>query len=261
MNKNVVYVSVFATGLALGGGGGYLLAKKKFRLLAEEEVESVREAFHELKRISREESAAESSGSSDSEGTPKEQTILDPSKRPRAKAGDREFIEYNKVVAAQQYVGPKGEPGTPSDSEVDPRIVEDTPIKAVEVEVNDQNDIDVRVTYDQAASIIRAGRTEENSPLNEAEGPHLIDVGEFINNEASFDQFTMTWYAGDNTLVFDDIPDEMVDDLSIVGGLPALQSFGMDSMNEHTIYVRDDAQEKMYEIVRDTRRFSAGMGS
>lgn len=253
MNRNVAYGAFFATGLALGGGGGYLLAQKKFRLLAEEEVESVREAFYELNKISREAGSSKRDEPSDSEGTPPKQPAMGLSKQPRTQAADREFVEYNKVVANEQYVGPKGDPGTPSDSEVDPRIVEDTPVKAVEIEVNEQNDIDVRVSYEQAASILMPDRNTD--------GPHLIDVGEFMNNENEYDQVCMTWYAGDSTLIFDDQPDQMVDDLSIVGGLSALNTFGVDSMNEHTIYVRDDDNEKMYEIVRDTRRFSAGMGS
>lgn len=240
MNKNVAYGTFFATGLALGGGGGYFLAKKKFRLLAEEEVESVREAFHELNRIAREADAPKSDESSDPKGAETKQPAMGLSQQPRTQTADREFVEYNKVVANEQYVGPA------SDSEVDPRIVEEKPPHVLEVEVNDHNDVDVRVSYDNPTS-------------NDTSGPHLIDVGEFINNDLDHDQFTMTWYAGDNTLVFDDKPDEMVDDLSIVGGLDALTSFGQDAMNEHTIYVRDDDREKMYEIVRDTRRFSAGM--
>lgn len=255
MNRNVVYVAVFSTGLALGGGGGYFLAQKKFRLLAEEEVESVREAFHELKRIAREADSPKSDESTDSKGDPAVKPSMGLSTKPRTEAANREFVAYNQIVANEQYVGPKGESGVPSDSEVDPRIVEEKPVKAVEIEVNDRNEVDVRVTYDQAESAIMPHHTDI------LEGPHLVDVGEFMTNDADHDQFTMTWYAGDQTLVFDDRPDEMVDDLSIVGGLAALSSFGMDSMNEHTIYVRDDENQKMYEIVRDTRRFSAGMGS
>lgn len=251
MNKSVAYGTFFATGLALGGGGGYLLAKKKFRLLAEEEVESVRKAFHELNRISREAADSKNPESSDPEGATSKQPAMGLSQQPRTQAANREFVDYNKIVANEQYVGPKGSPG-PSDSEVDPRIVEDVPVKAVEVEVNEQNNVDVRVTYEQAASALRGA-------IHESTEPHLIDVGEFMTNESEYDQFTMTWYAGDQTLVFDDQPDEMVDDLSIVGGLTALGSFGLDSMNEHTIYVRDDDSQKMYEIVRDTRRFSAGI--
>lgn len=174
------------------------------------------------------------------------------SKQPRTEAANREFVEYNKVVAAEQYVGPESTVEVPSDSEVDPRVVEDKPVKAVEIGVDDNNNVDVRVTYEQAASALRdAGHLST--------GPHLVDVGEFMTNEGEFDQITMTWYEGDHTLIFDDQPDEMVEDLSIVGGLTALRSFGQDSMNEHTIYVRDDDNEKMYEIVRDTRRFSAGL--
>lgn len=244
MNKNVAYASFFAAGLAVGGGGAYFLAQKKFRLLAEEEVESVREAFHELNRISREAADAKSDKSADSKGTEAKQPAMGLSQQPRTQSADREFVAYNQVVANEQYVGPS------SDSEVDPRDVENTPIKAVEIGVNDQNDVDIRVSYEDASSAIMIG--------SDPEGPHLIDVGEFMTNEADHDQFTMTWYAGDHTLVFDDQPDEMVEDLNIVGGLTALSSFGLDSMNEHTIYVRDDSREKMYEIVRDTRRFSAG---
>lgn len=252
MNKNVAYGTFFATGLALGGGGGYILAKKKFRLLAEEEVESVREAFYELNKIAKEAATPKSAEPSDTEGASSSTPPMGLSKKSRTDASDREFVEYNKVVAAEQYVGPESTVEVPSDSEVDPRIVEDKPVKAVEVGVDDKNNVDVRVTYEQAASALRdAGHLSS--------GPHLIDVGEFMSNEAEYDQVTMTWYAGDHTLIFDDQPAEMVEDLSIVGGLTALSSFGMDSMNEHTIYVRDDDTEKMYEIVRDGRRFSAGI--
>lgn len=243
MNRNVAYISIFATGLALGGGGGYFLAQKKFRLIAEEEVESVRSAFHELQKINEASGSDKDSGTADPKPVPTELYPQGLAIQPRTEASNREFVAYNQVVAKQKYVGSTSEPANPSDSEVDPRIVEEVPVKSVEVEVNENNEVEVRVGYEGV----------------ELEGPQLIDVGEFMTNEAEYDQITMTWYAGDSTLIFDDQPDEMVEDLSIVGGLENLHTFGLDSMNAHTIYVRDDKAEKLYEIVRDTRRYSAGM--
>lgn len=47
MNNKVNCGIMFATGLVLGLGGGYFFAKKKYEVIANEEIESAKEAFNE----------------------------------------------------------------------------------------------------------------------------------------------------------------------------------------------------------------------
>lgn len=50
MNKNAVNFTIYFTaGMAIGVGAGYLLAKKKYRLLAEEEIASVKDIFKKVR--------------------------------------------------------------------------------------------------------------------------------------------------------------------------------------------------------------------
>lgn len=252
MNENAIRTGILVIGLGAGGGAGYFLAKRKYRLLAEEEIESVKAAFKELRTISDRAEDKKKTPPARPEGS----LISVPDQQPRTEAQAREFTAYNQVVADAGYVGPKGDPGS---SEVDQPDYTQKPVESVEVTVDENREVDVKVSYSNGlpndAALVTAAVYEER-----IDGvPYLIDVGEFIQNEAEFDVHTMTWYAGDNTLIFDDEPDKMVDDLDIVGGYRNLKTFGEDLLNQHTIYVRDDRNEKMFEIVRDTRRFSAGM--
>lgn len=47
MNSKVNYAIMFITGAVLGASGGYFFAKKKYEQIANEEIESTKEAFNE----------------------------------------------------------------------------------------------------------------------------------------------------------------------------------------------------------------------
>lgn len=84
--------------------------------------------------------------------------------------------------------------------------------------------------------------------------PYILHHDEYFENETEFEQSTLTYYTGDDTLV-DEQSMPVGDDASVVG-LDALTAFGHGSKDKNVVYVRNEALEMDFEIVKDERKFS-----
>ena len=68
MNSNGISKAVYFTaGLCIGGGAAYILVKKRYRLLAEEEIASVKEAFQRINEVKTRQTADDWSSQPDPE--------------------------------------------------------------------------------------------------------------------------------------------------------------------------------------------------
>jgi len=93
-------------------------------------------------------------------------------------------------------------------------------------------------------------RIREENP----DKPYILHHDEYFENETEFEQSTLTYYTGDDTLV-DEQSMPVGDDASVVG-LDALTAFGHGSKDKNVVYVRNEALEMDFEIVKDERKFS-----
>lgn len=84
--------------------------------------------------------------------------------------------------------------------------------------------------------------------------PFILHHDEYFENETEFEQSTLTYYAGDDTLV-DEQSMPVGDDASVVGN-DALTAFGHGSKDKNVVYVRNEALEMDFEIVRSDLKFS-----
>jgi hypothetical protein len=98
-------------------------------------------------------------------------------------------------------------------------------------------------------------RVEIKSPEADADTPFVIPVQGYMDNEELFDQFVLTYYVGDNTLVYED-SDRVVEDVDQTVGFHNLKNFGVESGNNDTVYVRNPKKETEYEILRDEGKYS-----
>lgn len=84
--------------------------------------------------------------------------------------------------------------------------------------------------------------------------PYILHHDEYFENETEYEQSTLTYYVGDDTLV-DEASMPVGDDASVVGN-NALTAFGHGSKDKNVVYVRNEALEMDFEIVKDERKFS-----
>ncbi|ALY08652.1 hypothetical protein CAPNMURICA_52 [Arthrobacter phage CapnMurica] len=90
---------------------------------------------------------------------------------------------------------------------------------------------------------------------NDINTPYVIPVQAYMDDENMYDQLTLTYYAGDKTLVVED-SDEVVEDIDQTIGFENLNKFGEESGNDDTVYVRNDKREIEYEVLRDPGKYS-----
>lgn len=114
-------------------------------------------------------------------------------------------------------------------------------------------------TIDEAAEEEQAGiviRSVFNNKVVESDSwdpdttqPHVITVEQFNENGTEWDQTTLTWFAGDNTLC--DEKDAPVEDMRMTVGDPGnLELFGFISKDQNVVHIRNPLLEAEYEIVR-----------
>lgn len=84
---------------------------------------------------------------------------------------------------------------------------------------------------------------------DENRGPiHVISLQEHEENEPSYQQATLTWYAGDEVLT--DEREDIIEDYPNIIGEHALARFGDVSEDENVVHVRNNVLMVDYEIVR-----------
>lgn len=84
---------------------------------------------------------------------------------------------------------------------------------------------------------------------DENRGPiHVISLQEHEENEPSYQQATLTWYAGDEVLTDD--REDIIEDYPNIIGEHALARFGDVSEDENVVHVRNNVLMVDYEIVR-----------
>lgn len=87
------------------------------------------------------------------------------------------------------------------------------------------------------------------------EAPYVITKDEFLTNETGYTQVTLTYYEGDEVLADDQ--DQSVPDLdALVGDNNVPAKFGWRSKDPNIVYVRNDAMDIEFEILRSTGKYS-----
>ncbi len=90
-----------------------------------------------------------------------------------------------------------------------------------------------------------ANRTEE--------APYIISVKEYSEGELDYDQATLTYYEGDGVLA--DEKEEHIPNIDEAVGDNNIPRFGHRSGDPNTLYVRNDALQMDFEIVRKEGKY------
>lgn len=146
----------------------------------------------------------------------------------------QEKIAYNNIPLSKETAESAPEPETPTVAEQE-EIVSTAVDRNVFSPANDPRDWDYK-----AEVVIR----EENP-----DKPYVISVEEHGENPDDHDQVTLTYYEKDDTLV--DERSQPIDNVDKIVGDDNLERFGHGSEDLNVVYVRNDAREMDFEIIRD----------
>jgi len=83
--------------------------------------------------------------------------------------------------------------------------------------------------------------------------PYLLRADEYFESDNNFDQITLTYYQGDDSLA--DEADQLVEDVDAVVGKANLDCFGQISGDPNVVYVRNEKLRADYEIILDHRTY------
>lgn len=198
-------------GLAMGGGIGYLIARKreasKYEAIMALEVAELKEHYA-AKEVVRDDK-------------PEMEDVMDTlGYRPEPK------VDLKPPVVVQP--APKIQPST----FVREEVVEETVLNVFENENG--------IVWDYSVETKRREMTPD--------GPHILHVDEYNAGEKEYDQDTLTWYDGDDVLC--DNRDNIVEHGEEKLGLQNLQLFGKGSGDPNVLYIRNDQFEMDYEVIR-----------
>ena len=216
-------------GAAIGSGVTALILKKKYVARAEAEIASVREAY--LKRLNDLEIEFDEERKKDGK----------PPVAPVERHPEEADVPMERVVPTNEQLRKAYyKMSTPN-----PETVEGLNEANVALGYSRKED---EVKETEARVVIRSEEEDENTPF-------VIPVQAYMDNEELFEQYVLTYYVGDKTLVFED-SDTVVEDIDQTVGFHNLHNFGVESGNDDTVYVRNPKKETEYEILRDEGKYS-----
>jgi hypothetical protein len=161
---------------------------------------------------------------------------------------------YAKMHKREQFA----DPITALEETVREHLMEATPpppeeeiVEAIEV---------IEEATEEVTNIFEIGEAEEAFDLEseirmrKPERPYLITVDEHTANEDEYEQSTLTFYEGDDTLT--DSRDKPIPEPDLVVGDDNLLRFGVASGDPNVVYVRNDKLKMDFEILRSSGKFT-----
>lgn len=216
--QRLILLGTFLVGAAVGGGAAYFFLKNKFELkykeLAEHEIAQAKEYYARVYK--KEESPEEMVEKLAPEVA---EPLEDDAKHAMASySGEEEKVAYHKVEKAetaqtqvQNLFKDRPEPMDPADKEFD-------------------YDVEMRIRSENPGK------------------PYIISHDEFYENEADFEQVTLTYFDEDDVL--SDEKDGVVPEEDKVVGEDNITQFGYGSKDPNIVYIRNDNMECLFEVHR-----------
>jgi len=206
-------------GTAIGAFVGYRFAEKrlstKFEQLMAEESEQLREHYAQKLKAKQEKPSMDEMA--DLAGLRRQQDA------------------YSDIVADYQ----------PTAEEVIENIKEDVAAKAevapVEMEAETSN---IFVERDKVE--VEPWDYSKEMKARDPRFPYIIHVQEWEENASEYDKIDLTYYEGDEVLSNDN--DVALGDIDETVGYDNLKRFGHGSGDPHTLFIRNDVREVLYEV-------------
>lgn len=237
INAQTRIALAFTAGLCVGGGIGYVVAERKIRRQAAEDLEAVQAMFRRVRDEDRKiaepayeelpDDAQEDGYQTPAEGIAAEEII-------RGYGYDTSGL-LQKPRLDVNYVSPDTIPNDDPDveeleiEEIDPDLVEEVEYVR-RISHNPMDDPDDVTSWDRSPN-----------------RPYVITEGEFRLDHLEFEKDSLTYYAGDDTLAEENgnyIPDKN----GTAGNQNLLECFGMGSGDPRLLYIRNERVMADFEI-------------
>lgn len=245
-NKLLV-VGVGLLSLAAGAAGGYFVAnrvlEKKYVEIAEQEIEEAKRFYSAINKVDY--------------PTPgdmvKDLIDTDDEEVPQAEETDKAKLERDAKEAYLKYTGNyKSKGGVTVEGETI------TVTETEETEAGEKETVTEVVTHNILVDGKPLDRDDEAWEKEVAERsedrPYVISEEEFFENEQDFEQWSMTYYAGDDVLTTE--KDEVVEDVDAMVGEGNLQKFGHMSKDMHLVYIKNNKRGLDFEIARSRGKYT-----
>lgn len=252
-NNTIIKASALAVGgVAVGGVGGYFLAMKrleaKYAALADEEINSVKEQY---RRTSiKEKFNSPTDAMIEMYGTALRDDIEIEERTEAAEESVQEELELDAItpmdVEEVRQMTDRIEAGRKL-----ARTLSGVKIKTSDAgyPVVSKAEQSIWETPQPSDEELRQDQWEADQiAMRDSMTPYWITVEDYANGSKGFDQMTLTYYEGDNTLCNE--KEEMIDDIDGVIGEINLNYFGRGCKEEHLVYVRNEVISTDFEIIR-----------
>lgn len=214
MNKYVW----MAVGFIAGSITTYIVMKDEFERIADEEIESVREAYKK-----RDESRQKTQENDEKKTVYKE--------------------NFKNVVEKSGYFnyGSIAEPAKKQDKNKSEKhnIFNDYEVKEIEKDGTDEQEEEYNRELSRPAE-------------KESDKPYTITPELFVQDKKDYDKITLEYY--DDGFLVEEISSDIVSDIASVVGYDSLNKFG--EYEEDVVYVRNDVLETDYEVIRQHCNYS-----
>ncbi len=229
-NNPYILAGVAVIGLATGGFVGYRIASRKmttkYEAIIADEVKQAKEHYAKVYKKDQFESPAAAV------------ELLIPVEEQKS------LLVKDAEAAQRRYSGRR----------LDEEIGQD--IEEIE---DEERDIDVRVSitknvFENRQRVEDDGWDQQAEEASRSEDfPYIIHVDEFTNDTAQYEQVSVTYYEGDETLA--DEQDKIIDDMDGAIGGKQLLRWGHGSGDNNVVYIRNNKRGLDFEILRSEGKY------
>ena len=229
-----VQVGLLVVGASAASAGlSHILTKKsletKYARMAQEDIDTMKQHYKLLYK--------------DGEKSPYSEVVEEESEE------DTDVVTMNEIVETLEYDNVQYDDISETTTEVEVEIeVEETPTDEP-WPFEKTNVFQHSSTYGQEDFDY-----EEEVKKRTPDAPYIITKDEFMNNETSFQQITVTYFNGDDVLADD--KDQMINDKERTVGETNLDKMGYGSDDPNVLYVRNDRMEIEFEILNSDGKYS-----
>lgn len=251
MNPKLAIGLAAGAGIASGIAIGYFSANKKaemkWRKIADEEIESVKDTYHFLK----------------GDGKYADPEVAAAAFRERS--GYLERLDELQYLAATEEAERNSDTLLPADSgsESSSRADGDDGSSGSLVDYTKIGREVDGASWGVAPREIHIPKEPSNPteevveiklPPRREDRPFIVSSDEFFNDDQDYETITITYYEGDEILADD--RDEVIYDIDGTIGVGTIDYFGHDKDDPNTIYVRNHKVEANYEVILDKGSYS-----
>jgi hypothetical protein len=247
-NKLLV-AAVGVVSAAAGAGIGYVVATKvleqKYADIADQEIEEAKRFYAAINKTD-----YPTPGDMVKDLIPEdEQVDEDPNAEKLAKLekeGQEAYLKYQGKYKSKGEVTVEGDTIKVASSET---IETEDGEEEIVTEVTQHNILVDGKPLDRDDDVWErevAARSEER--------PYVISEEEFFQNDQDFEQWSLTYYEGDDVLCTE--KDEVIEDVDAMVGEENLKKFGLESKDMHLVYVKNNKRGLDFEIARSRGKYT-----